>query len=112
MLLANAMTFIARAAPAASPAPEDRGEKLPNSLDFSGSDATELGGWIGHLRMGIRHKPASFPDEQSKRRYAFNRLGVITLGQIFPHVREDGTIELEDLPAFIKLLEATVGDTD
>jgi len=29
-----------------------------------------------------------------------------------PHVREDGTIGLEDLPAFIQLLEATFGDLD
>jgi len=29
-----------------------------------------------------------------------------------PHVREDGTIGLEDLPAFIQLLEAAFGDPD
>jgi hypothetical protein len=51
--------------------------------------------------MVIRHKPASFPDEQSKMRYAFNRLRGIALGEILPHVREDGTIGLEDLPALI-----------
>jgi hypothetical protein len=34
-------------------------------------------------------------------RYAFNRLRGIALGQILPYVREDGTIGLEDLPAFI-----------
>jgi hypothetical protein len=62
--------------------------------------------------MVIRHKPASFPDEQSKMRYAFNRLRGVALGQILPHVREDGTIGLEDLPAFIQLLEAAFGDPD
>ena len=62
--------------------------------------------------MVIRHKPASFPDEQSKMRYAFNRLRGTALGQILPHVREDGTIGLEDLPAFIQLLEAAFGDPD
>jgi hypothetical protein len=62
--------------------------------------------------MVIRHKPASFPDEQSKMRYAFNRLRGVALGQILPHIREDGTIGLEDLPALIQLLEAAFGDPD
>jgi len=110
--LANALTLAARAAPAAPQAPEDRGQKFPDSPDFSGSDRTQLRGWIAQLRMVIRHKPASFPDEQSKMRYAFNRLRGIALGQILPHVREDGTIGLEDLSAFIQLLEAAFGDPD
>jgi hypothetical protein len=62
--------------------------------------------------MVIRHKPASFPDEQSKMRYAFNRLRGVALGQILPQVREDGTIGLEDLPACIQLLQAAYGDPD
>jgi hypothetical protein len=36
--LANALTLAARAAPAAPQAPEDRGQKFPDSSDFSGSD--------------------------------------------------------------------------
>jgi len=99
--LANALMLAARAAPAAPQAPEDRAQKFPDSPDFSGSDRIQLRGWIAQLRMVIRHKSASFPDEQSKMRYAFNRLRGIALGQILPHVREDGTIGLEDLPAFI-----------
>jgi hypothetical protein len=62
--------------------------------------------------MVIRYKPSSFPDEQSKIRYAFNRLSRIALKQIMPHVRENGEIGLEGLPAFIQLLEAAVGDPD
>jgi len=58
------------------------------------------------------HKPASFPDEQSKMRYAFNRLRGVALGHILRHVREDGEIGLEDLPAVIQLLEAAFGDPD
>ena len=110
--LANALMLAARAAPAAPQAPEDRGQKFPDSPDLSRSDRTQLRGWIPQLRMVIRHKPASFPDEQSKMWYAFNRLRGIALGQILPHVREDGTIGLEDLPAFIQLLEAAFGDPD
>jgi hypothetical protein len=44
--------------------------------------------------------------------YAFNRLWGEALGQILPHVRKDGTIGLEDLPALIQLLEAAFGDPD
>jgi len=112
MQLANALTLAARATPAAPQAPENRGQKFPDSPDFSGSDRTQLRGWIAQLRMVIRHKPASFPDEQSKMRYAFNRLRGVALGQILPHVRENGTIGLEDLPALIQLLEAAFGDPD
>jgi hypothetical protein len=54
--------------------------------------------------MVIRHKPASFPEEQSKMRSAFISQRGIALDQILPHVWEDGTIELEDLPAVIQLL--------
>jgi hypothetical protein len=62
--------------------------------------------------MIIQHKPNSFPDEQSKMRYAFNRLSGLALRQILPHVRENGEIDLGDLPAFIQLLEAAFGDPD
>ena len=110
--LANALTLTARAAPAAPQAPEDRGQKFPDSPDVSGLDRTQLRGWIVQLRMFIQHKPASFPDEQSKMRYAFNRLRGVALGQILPHIRKDGTIGLEDLSAFIQLLEAAFGDPD
>ena len=45
-------------------------------------------------------------------RYAFNRLSGVALGQISPYVREDRTIVLQDLTAFIQLLEAAFGDPD
>jgi len=110
--LANALMLAARTAPAAPHTQEVRGQKFPDSPDFSGSDRTQLRGWIAQLRMVIPHKPTSFPDEQSKMRYAFNRLRGVALGQILPPVREDGTIRLEDLPALIQLLEAAFGDPD
>ena len=62
--------------------------------------------------MFIRHKPASFPEEQSKMQYTFEHLSGIALCQILPHVREDGELGLEDLPPSIQLLEATFGDPD
>ena len=34
------------------------------------------------------------------------------MGQILPQVQEDVTIGLEDLPAFLQLLEAAFGDPD
>jgi len=108
--LANALSLAARAAPLAPHQPKDRGQKFPDSPDFSGSDRTQLRGWIAQLRMVIRHTPSRFPDEQAKMRYAFNRLSGIALKQILPHVRDNGEIGLEDLPAFIQLLEAAFGD--
>jgi hypothetical protein len=62
--------------------------------------------------MGIRHTPSRFPDEQAMMRYAFNRLSGLALKQILPHVRENGEVGLEDLPAFIQLLETAFGDPD
>jgi len=110
--LANALSLAAWAAPTPPQGQEDRGQKFPNSPDFSGSDRTQLRGWIAQLRMIIRHKPNSFPDEQSKMRYAFNCLSGLALRQILPHVRENGEIDLGDLTALIQLLEPACGDPD
>jgi hypothetical protein len=62
--------------------------------------------------MIIRHKLNSFPHEQSKLRYAFNRLSGLAMRQILPQVRENGEIDMGDLTAFIQLLEAAFGDPD
>jgi len=62
--------------------------------------------------MVILHKPACFPDEQFRMLYAFNRLRGGGLGQILPHIWEDGPIGLDNLPALIQLLEAAFGDPD
>jgi hypothetical protein len=62
--------------------------------------------------MVIQHKPASFPDEQLKMLSVSNRLLGVAVSQILPHVREDGTIWLSNLPACIQLLEAAFGDPD
>jgi len=62
--------------------------------------------------MVIRQKPANFPDSQSKMRYAFNRGRGVALGGIMPHVRENGDIGLEGLPASIQLLEEALGNPD
>jgi len=110
--LANALSLAARVAPPAPPQPEDRGQKFPDSTDFSGSDRTQLRGWVAQLRMVIRHTPSRFPDEQAKMRYAFNRLSGIALKQVLPHVWDNGEIGLESLLAFIQLLEAAFGDPD
>jgi len=68
MQFANALTLGARVAPMAPQTHKDTGQKFPDSLDFSGSDRTQMTGWIAQLRMVIQHKPASFPDKQSKMR--------------------------------------------
>jgi hypothetical protein len=62
--------------------------------------------------MVIRHTPSSFPDEQSKMRYAFNHMSGLTLKQILPLFRENGEVGLEELQAFIQLLEAASGDPE
>jgi len=111
-LLANALSVAAHISPTSPQQPEDRGQKFPDSPDSSGLDRAQLRGWIAQLQMVIRHKPASLPDEQSNMQYAFNRLRGIALGQILPHVRENGQIGLEDVPAIIQLLEAAFGDPD
>jgi len=99
--LGNAVTLAARATTVAPHAPEDKGEKCPDSPDISGVDRTQLRCWTAQLWMVIQQKPARFPHKQSKMKYSFNHLRGIAIGQILPHALEDGTIGLEDLPVFI-----------
>jgi hypothetical protein len=74
MQLANALMLAGRAALVAPQAQEGKGQEFPDSPDISELDYTRLIGWMSQLRMVIRHKPPSFPEEHSKMRYAFNRL--------------------------------------
>jgi hypothetical protein len=110
--IANALSLAARLAPTPPQGPEERGQKFPDSPDFSGLARTQSRGWTAPLRMIVRHKPSSFPNEQLKMRYAFNHLSGLALRQILPHVRENGEVDLGDLSAFIQLLEAAFGDHD
>ena len=107
--LANVLFLPAWIAPTPPQQPEDQRQKFPDSPDFSGSDPPKLRCWITQLRIVIRHTPTSFPDKQSKMWYAFNRLRGIALSQILQHIREDREIGLDDLPAYIQLLEAAFG---
>ena len=66
MQLANALSLAAWAVLVPPQQLEHRGQKFPDSPDFSGSDRTQLRGGITQLRMAIRHNPASLPDKQSK----------------------------------------------
>jgi hypothetical protein len=66
--LANALSLAARVAPTVPQQQEDRGQKFPDSPDFSGSDRTQVSRWIAQLRMVIRHTPSRFPDQQAKMR--------------------------------------------
>lgn len=69
--LANGHMSAARAAPAACQVPEDGDQKFHHSPVISGSDQSQFRRWIAQLRLVIRHKPASFPNEESKMPYAF-----------------------------------------
>jgi len=110
--LANELPIPAWVSPTPPQQSENRRQKLPGSAEFSGSDRAQSRGRIAQLRMVMRHKPASCPNEQSKIRLALDCLREISLDQISPHVREDREIGLEDLPAFIQLMEAAFGDPD
>jgi hypothetical protein len=55
MKLANARSLAARLAPTPPHRQEERGQKFPDSPDFSGLDQTQLRGWIAQLRMIIWH---------------------------------------------------------
>jgi len=48
--LANALSLAGRVAPTPPQQSEDRGQKFPNSPDFSGSEQAQLRGWIAQPR--------------------------------------------------------------
>jgi len=77
---ANTPTLAAHAAPAALQGREDKSQTFPDSLNYFWSDQTQLTGWIAQLGMDIRHKPGSFPKEQSKMRSVFNHQRGIASG--------------------------------
>ena len=110
--LANELPIPAWVSPTPPQHSEDRRQKLPDSPDISGSDQAQSRGRIAQLRMVIRHKPARCPNQQSKNRFSLDRLREISLDHISPHVWEDREIGLEDLPAFIQLMEAAFMDPD
>jgi len=110
--LANILTLAVRAVPAAPQAKQHVGQNFLDSQDISGSDQTQRSGWIAHLRMVMQCNPGSFRNEHLKMLYACNHLRGVALGQFLPHVQDDRTIELKDLPAFIPLLGAAFGDPD
>jgi len=110
--LVNALTLASRVAPAAPQGQEDKSQKFRHSTGFSHSAQTQLGGLNTQLRMVTHPKPGSFPEEQTKMRYAFDLFKGTALEQILSHSRDDGTIGLGDLTAFIQLLEAAFGDHD
>jgi hypothetical protein len=91
--------------PAAPQAVEERGQEFSDFLGISGSDLNQLRGWIVQPWIALQPKPSSFPNEQLKIRYTFNSLRAVALGQRLPHVQDNGETGLEDLPAFIPLLE-------
>jgi len=108
--LANAPILATSSAPAAPQVAAAKGLKFPDSPDVSGLDRTQSIGWIAQLRMADWHKPTSFPDEKSKRRYASNRLREVALGQMLPHIRQNRDIGLQCRLAYIELLQAAFGD--
>jgi hypothetical protein len=108
--LVNVLSLASRVAPTPPQGQEERGQKFQDSPDFSGWNRSLLRCWIAQLWMVIRQKPSSFPDEQSKMQYAFNRLSRLASRQILPHVQENGDIGLSDLSALIQLLAAAFGD--
>jgi hypothetical protein len=108
--LANILSLATLAAPQAPQQPEDRGQKFPDSPDFSGSDLTQLRGLIAQLQILIQYKPTGFSNEQSMKRYPFHYPNGIALAQFLPQVQDNEEVGLEVQPASRQLLEAAFGD--
>ena len=91
----------------------NRGHKGSEILRFSGTDRRALRGWMAQLAMKIADEPGRFFNEQSKMRYAANRLEGVALNQIQPYIdRKTGDLKLESLEKLLDLLQLAFGDQD
>jgi hypothetical protein len=87
-----------------------RAIELPHPPEYS-RDRKELLNFISKVCSKLAGENGHFSDKQYKLRYIYGYLKGNAQNQIQPYVQTD-TISLEDIEAWIKILEATFGDAD
>lgn len=93
-----------------TPRHESKSEKMPDIEIYNG-DRDKLTAWITDLKIKMNANRDRFASEQSKLAYAVSRLGGKAKDQVNVYIKED-TIDLENLAAFIKVIETAFGDPD
>jgi hypothetical protein len=107
---AQLMQTLALATAATSSSPTGhKGQTNPEK--FTGEDHGKLRSFVALLRLRLIDRPGEFPNEQSKLRYAFSRLEGAALEQMI-HLVKDDRVNLENLEAFVTLLDEAYGDPD
>jgi hypothetical protein len=99
---------LANVATSSSPAGR-KGQTDPEM--FTGEDRSKLRSFVARLRLRLIDRPGEFPNERSKRRYAFSRLEGAALEQLI-HLVKDDRMNLGNFEAFVTLLEEAYGDPD
>ena len=79
-------------------------------LHILGLDQNHVWAWIDLLWMVIQHKPTRCPDIDSNMQYAFNSPRGIAWIKIVPHIREDETTGVGNLPPSLQHIEAAFCD--
>jgi hypothetical protein len=95
--------------------PEGGGQSggFPDAPTFDGSKPEELRTWILQLRNKLAAQPTRYPSEQSRLRYAFNRLTGAALNQLRSYADEDtGDIALNSLNDLLAVLRQAYDDPD
>jgi len=84
---------------------------FPDSQYLASMDQIEPMELIAQLYIIIAHRIRIFPQNTIKMHSASIWLWDVTLTQILPHIHDDGTISLHNLPAFVRHLTTVYGDT-
>lgn len=87
--------------------------RFPDAPTFDGTKPSDLRTWILQLRNKLAAEPYRYTDEQSRLRYALNRLAGSALNQVRSSVNEDtGIINFPDLNSLLVTLRQAYDDLD
>ena len=86
-------------------------EKYPDP-DYYEGNKQDLPRFKTHCRIKLNANADRYPTEASKVQYIQGRLKGKAYDQVYPHVRDDGTVDFNTAEKLLEYLESAFGDSD
>lgn len=86
-------------------------EKYPDP-DYYEGNKHDLPRFKTHCRIKLNANADRYPTEASKVQYIQGRLKGKAYDQVYPHVRNDGTVDFDTAEKLLEYLESAFGDSD